>query len=96
MTQPYDYDYVYIAHGSVGHSAGDGRMTCGTSAKGSSAAGFYSLLLPQLFRLLVRPFAHKEGQKRENRLDIFENRMVMLRDFAHNPIFEYLRTGHPL
>lgn len=88
---------MYIAHGSVGYSAGDGRMTCGTSVKGSSAAFtlYFYLVLNQLFRLLVRPFAHKEGQRRGNWLDIFENHMVMLRVFGHNPIFEYLRTGHP-
>lgn len=93
---------MYIASGSVGYSAGDGRMTCGTSVKGSSAAFtlYFYLVLNHLFRLLLRPFAHKEGQKRENWLDIFENpvshRMVMLSVFANNSIFEYLRTGHPL
>lgn len=92
---------MYIAHGSVGYSAGDGRKTCGTSVKGSSAAFtlYFYLVLNQLFRLLVGPFAHKEGQKRENWLYIFENpvsyHMVMLSVFTHNPIFEYLRTGHP-
>lgn len=95
---------MYIASDAVGYSAGDGRMTCGTSVKGSSAAFtlYFYLVLNQLFRLLVRvrPFAPKEGQKRENWLDIFENpvsyRMVMLSVFAHNSIFECLRTGHPL
>lgn len=100
MTQ--SYVRSYIASGSVGYSAGDGRMTCGTSVKGSTAAFtlYFYLVLNQLFRLIVRLFAHNEGQKRENWLDIFENpvsyRMVMLSVSAHNPTFGYLRTGHPL
>lgn len=46
---------MYIAHGSVGYSAGDWRMTCGTSVKGSSAAFtlYFYLVLNQLFRLLL-------------------------------------------
>lgn len=82
---------MYIAHGSVGYSAGDGRMTCGTSVNGLNAdfTLYFYLVLNQLFRQLVRPFAHKEGQKRESWLDIFENpvsyHMVMLSVFAHNP-----------
>lgn len=91
---------MYIASGSVGYSAGDGCMTCGTSVKGAAFTLYFYLVLNQLSRLLVRLFAHKEGQKRENWLDIFETpvsyRIVMLSVYAHNPIFEYLRTGHPL